>query len=89
MSEQQLNEQQLLARIVVNPEIFGGKPIIRGLRIAVEHVLGMLAAGDQPETILREYPFLEREDIQACLLFAHRSLSGEHVHDRLAVTKPA
>ncbi|MDE3224122.1 MAG: DUF433 domain-containing protein [Nitrospirota bacterium] len=89
MSEQQLNEQQLLERIVVNPEIFGGKPIIRGLRIAVEHVLGMLAAGDQPETILREYPFLEREDIQACLLFAHRSLSGEHVHDRLAVTKPA
>ncbi len=89
MSEQQLNEQQLLARIVANPEIFGGKPIIRGLRIAVEHVLGMLAAGDQPETILREYPFLEREDIQACLLFAHRSLSGEHVHDRLAVTKPA
>lgn len=89
MSEQQLNEQQLLERIVVNPQIFGGKPIIRGLRIAVEHVLGMLAAGDQPETILREYPFLEREDIQACLLFAHRSLSGEHVHDRLAVTKPA
>lgn len=73
----------------MNPEIFGGKPIIRGLRIAVEHILGMLAAGNQPETILREYPFLEREDIQACLLFAHRSLSGEHVHDRLAVTKPA
>lgn len=89
MSEQQLNEQQLLERIVVDPQIFGGKPIIRGLRIAVEHVLGMLAAGDQPETILREYPLLEREDIQACLLFAHRSLSGEHVHDRLAVTKPA
>jgi len=89
MSEQPLNEQQLLERIVVDPRIFGGKPIIRGLRIAVEHVLGMLAAGDQPETILREYPLLEREDIQACLLFAHRSLSGEHVHDRLAVTKPA
>lgn len=84
-----MDEQQLLERIVVNPQIFGGKPIIRGLRIAVEHILGMLAAGDQPETILQEYPFLEREDIQACLLFAHRSLSGEHVHDRLAVTKPA
>ena len=84
-----MDEQRLLERIVVNPEIFGGKPIIRGLRIAVEHILGMLAAGDTPETILQEYPFLEREDIQACLLFAHRSLSGEHVHDRLAVTKPA
>ena len=84
-----MNEQQLLDRIVVNPNIFGGKPIIRGLRMAVEHVLGLLASGDTPETILREYPFLEREDIQACLLFAHRSLSGEHVHDRLPLTKSA
>lgn len=65
-----MDEQQLLERIVVNPGIFGGKPIIRGLRIAVEHILGMLAAGETPETIVREYPFLEREDIQACLLFA-------------------
>jgi len=84
-----MNEQQLLDRIVVDPKIFGGKPIIRGMRIAVEHVLGMLAAGEAPETILREYPLLEREDIQACLLFAHRSLTGEHVHDRLPLTKSA
>ena len=48
------------------------------MRMAVEHVLGMLAAGDTAETILREYPFLEPEDIQACLLFAHRARSGEH-----------
>lgn len=84
-----MNEQQLLERIVVNPTIFGGKPIIRGLRMAVEHVLGMLAAGETPETILREYPFLEKEDLQACLLFAHRSLRGEHVHERMPVTKSA
>lgn len=84
-----MNEQQLLERIVVNPQIFGGKPIIRGLRMAVEHVLGMLAAGETPEVILREYPFLEPEDIQACLLYAHRSLSGEHVHDRMPLTKSA
>lgn len=84
-----MNEQQLLDRIVVNPQIFGGKPIIRGMRIAVEHVIGMLAAGDTPETILKEYPFLERDDIQACLLFAHRSLSGELVHDRIPLTKSA
>ncbi|MGE3979067.1 MAG: DUF433 domain-containing protein, partial [Nitrospira sp.] len=51
--------------------------------------LGMLAAGDTPETILKEYSFLERDDIQACLLFAHRSLSGEHVHDRIPLTKSA
>jgi hypothetical protein len=46
------DEQSLLERIAVNPKIFGGKPIIRGRRLAVEHVLGMLAAGDTPETIL-------------------------------------
>ena len=63
-----MNEQLLLERIVVNPQIFGGKPIIRGMRMAVEHVIGMLAAGDTAETILKEYPFLERDDIQACLL---------------------
>jgi len=84
-----VNEQELLERIVVNPEIFGGKPIIRGLRIAVEHVLGMLAAGETPETILQEYPVLERADLQACLLFAHRSLRGEQVHERMPVTKSA
>ncbi len=84
-----MDELQLLERIVVNPAIFGGKPIIRGMRIAVEHILGMLAAGDTPETILREYPFLERDDIQACLLFAHRSLSGEQVYDRIPLSKSA
>ena len=80
-----MTETAVLNRIQVNPTIFGGKPIIRGLRIAVEHILGMLAAGDTPETILQEYPFLEPEDIQACLLFAYRSLAGEHVYERVSV----
>lgn len=61
------NESELLDRITVRADVFGGKPIIRDMRIAVEHVLGMLAAGDTAETILREYPDLEPEDIQACL----------------------
>lgn len=61
-----MDEQLLLKRITVNPKIFGGKPIIRGRRLAVEHVLGMLAAGDMPDTILHGYPWLEAEDIQAC-----------------------
>ena len=78
-------ETDLLDRITVRPDVFGGKPIIRDMRIAVEHVLANLAAGGTVEDILREYPFLEPEDIQACLLFAHRSLAGEHVHDRVAV----
>lgn len=82
-----MTEAELLDRIEVNPKIFGGKPIVRGLRIAVEHVLGMLAAGDTPEKILQEYPFLEPEDIQACLLFAYRSMAGEQVHERISVIK--
>ncbi len=78
-------ENLLLNRITVRADIFGGKPIIRDMRIAVEHVLGKLASGDTAETILSEYPFLEPEDIQACLVFAHRSLAGEHVHERIVV----
>ena len=78
-------ETELLERITVRPEIFGGKPIIRDMRIAVEHVLGKLAAGDTAETILSEYPFLEPADIQACLIFAHRSMTGEHVYDRIPI----
>jgi uncharacterized protein (DUF433 family) len=50
-----MDEQKLLERITVNPKIFGGKPIIRGRRLAVEHVLGMLAAGDTPELLLQVY----------------------------------
>ena len=78
---------ELLSRITVRPDVFGGKPIIRDMRIAVEHVLGMLAAGDTVATILHEYPDLTDEDIQACLLFAHRSLSGEHVYERVSIRK--
>lgn len=77
---------QLMDRITVRQDVFGGKPIIRDLRIAVEHVLGMLAAGDSVEMILREYSLLEPEDIQACLLYAHRSIAGEDVHERLPVS---
>ncbi len=81
-----LSETELLNRIEVNPRIFAGKPIIRGMRIAVEHILGMLASGDTYEKILHEYPFLEQEDIQACLLFAHRAIEGEQIYKRINVT---
>lgn len=60
-----MDEQKLLERITVNPNIFGGKPTVRGRRLVVEHVLGMLAAGDTPETLLDGYPWLEKEDVQA------------------------
>lgn len=74
-----MDEGKLLERITVNPAIFGGKPIVRGHRLAVEHVLGMLAAGDSHETILQGYPWLENEDIQACLVYARRLVGHERV----------
>jgi uncharacterized protein (DUF433 family) len=74
-----MDENQLLQRINVNPKIFGGKPIIRGHRLAVEHVLGMLAAGDTPETILEGYPWLEPEDVQACLVYARQHVAQKRI----------
>ena len=80
-----MNETELLARIVVDPKIFAGKPIIRGRRLAVEHVLGMLAAGDTQQTILDGYPWLEPEDIQACLLYARKIVGHERIEPAFAV----
>ena len=76
-------ESELLERITVRQDVFGGKPIIRDMRMAVEHIIGKLAAGDTPDTLLEQFPFLEPEDIQACLVFAHRSISGERVYERV------
>jgi uncharacterized protein (DUF433 family) len=77
-----MNESDLLQRITTDAEIFGGKPVIRGRRLAVEHVLGLLAAGDDFETLLQGYPWLEREDILACLAYAHRLVGHERVEPR-------
>lgn len=74
----------LLDRITYNPEIYGGKPIIRGRRLAVEHILGMLAAGDSIDTILEGYDWLEREDVLACLLYAQRVVGSECFEPMLA-----
>lgn len=74
-----MTEAELLKRITVNPKIFGGKPIIRGMRMAVEHVLGMLAAGATAQSILEHYPHLESEDIRACLVYARRVVGRERV----------
>ncbi len=65
-------------RITIDPEICNGKPIIRGMRITVETVLDFLAAGESVESILRQYPMLEREDIQACLSFASRMMAHSY-----------
>ena len=78
-------DEELLKRITVDRGIFGGKPIIRGMRFAVEHVLSNLAAGVTVDELLDDYPFLELEDIHACLLFAHRVLAGDQVYDRIPI----
>jgi len=72
-----MTEDELLLRISRDPEIFAGKPIVRGRRLAVEHVLGMLAAGDSFDELLRNYPWLEEADIRACLAYARRAVAGE------------
>jgi uncharacterized protein (DUF433 family) len=69
---------ELLRRITYNPEIFGGKAIIRGRRLAVEHVLGMLAGGSTVDELLDHYDWLEREDVQACLLYAAKIVGREY-----------
>jgi len=72
-------DEKLLERITANPEIFGGKPIIRGMRISVELIISLLAQGQKPEAILEDYPDLEPDDLRACLVYAHAAIS----HDRL------
>ena len=83
MNRQTQSEEELLRRITVDRTIFGGKPIIRGRRLAVEHVLGMLAAGDTVDTIGQGYPWLEPEDVKACLIYARRVVGHERVEPAL------
>jgi uncharacterized protein (DUF433 family) len=64
-------QDKLLARICADPAIFGGKPIIRGMRISVEHILSLLAQGQTETQVLADYPGLEPADLQACLAYAH------------------
>ncbi len=79
-----MHDDTLLERITFNPDIFGGKPIIRGRRLAVEHVLGMLAAGDSHETVLAGYDWLEPADIQACLIYAWCIVARERIEPALS-----
>lgn len=67
----------MTSRITANPEILGGKPIIRGTRISVELILELLAAGMSEDEILADYPHISREDIHACLVHAARSLKND------------
>ncbi|MBW4604517.1 MAG: DUF433 domain-containing protein [Calothrix sp. FI2-JRJ7] len=70
-----MTDNELLERIVTNQNILSGKPVIRGTRLSVEYILNLLAHGTTTEEILEEYEGLSSEDIQACFLFASKSLS--------------
>lgn len=66
-----------MGRITANPKIFGGKPILRGMRISVELILSLLAQGETTEKLLEDYPELEQEDILACLEYAHAVIAQD------------
>lgn len=68
-----------LGRITIDPDLCNGKPTIRGKRITAQTVLELLSAGESREEILRQYPSLEPEDIDACLAFATELLSHSYV----------
>ena len=69
-----MKDQELLERIVLNPKVMAGKPVIKGTRLTVEYILNLLAHGATPEEVLKEYEGITREDIQACFMFATKSL---------------
>jgi uncharacterized protein (DUF433 family) len=80
-----MSGENLMARITANPKIFGGKPIIRGMRISVELILSLLAQGETKEALIEDYPGLEPEDIRACLAYAHAVIAQDSL-DSVQVT---
>ena len=71
-----MQDEHLLQRITLDPKVMVGKPVIKGTRLTVQYVLDLLAHGATVEEILREYEGLTVEDIQACFLFATKSLES-------------
>lgn len=67
-------------RIIIDPNILIGKPVIRGTRLAVEFIIDLLAQGWSESDIIQNYPGLTREDIRACLSYASAALSAEKVY---------
>ena len=68
---------ELLSRITSRPDVFGGKPIVRDMRISVELVLSLLTQGVTPDAILKDYPGLEPDDIRACTAYAHAVIAND------------
>ena len=80
-------EPELLKRITVRLEVFGGKPIIRDMRLSAELILSLLAQGITPEAILEDYPDLESDDIRACIAYAHAVIARDTL-DAVVVAEP-
>ena len=64
-------------KLLARPDVFGGKPIVRDMRISVELILSLLSQGATQEELLDDYPGLEPEDIRACIAYAHTVISGD------------
>ncbi len=75
-----MSEEKLLKRIIVNPKIMIGKPIIKGTRLTVELIIEKIAYGATIEDLKIDYPFLTEDDIKACLLYAAKRLAHEEVY---------
>ena len=71
----------VLNRITSDPRIFGGKPIIRGMRVSVELILSLLAQGQDWDSILKDYPDMEPDDIRACLAYAHAVIANDSLDE--------
>jgi len=71
-----MERDQLFERIVLNPKIMVGKPVIRGTRLTVQYILNLLAHGETVDEILQEYKGLTKEDILACLFYASETLEN-------------
>ena len=74
-----MKKEDLLSRVTVNPDVMVGKPTIRGLRITVDQILKAFAGGVNAQELLEDYPELEREDIQAALIYAAELVNEEQV----------
>ncbi len=81
-----MKDQKLLERITSNSKVMCGKPVIRGTRLTVEYILNLRAHGASEEEILSEYTGLTEEDIQACYLFAGKSLESSSFMPLIAET---
>ena len=71
-----MKDRELLERIVLNPKVMAGKPVIRGTRLAVDFILNLMAHGTTEDEILDEYKGLTSDDIRACFLFTTKSLEN-------------